>query len=704
MAAQSGKRGVSGSAAVKKKEEEEEEQQLPLQAVLIADSFNQRFFPISKDRPRVLLPLVNVAMIDYTLEFLTATGVQETFIFCCWFSNQIKEHLQKSRWCRPTSPNVLRVVTSDLYRSLGDVLRDIDAKSLMRSDFLLVYGDVISNINISKALEEHRMRRKLEKNVSVMTMIFKESSPGHRARCQEDDVIVAMDSNTQRVLHFQKTHGLKRFHFPMSIFQNSTQVEVRHDLLDCHISICSPQVAELFTDNFDFQTRDDFVHGILVTEETQGNQIHMHVTAEEYGARVSNLLMYEAVSSDIVRRWVYPLTPEVNFMDEESQNYTHCRHNIYRGVEVSLGHGSVLEENVVIGHRTVIGSNCYITNSTIGQNCSIGDNVILDGAHIWNDVHIQDNVEIKLSIVCDGVEVKKRVKLNPHCVLTAKVVVGPDIGLPEGTVISLHLPDVEEEEDEFSDDGGVNKEEKKAKFKGYNKAEVGSEGKGYVWKEIDLNEEEEDELRQNLWGLTLHSEEESESEQSVSSEQLDVRTTSPQLDDIKVFYNEVLGTLQRGEEENISCDNLVLEINSLKYAYNISLKEVMQVLSKVVLEFPLQQLETERANLYSTALVPLLRKWAPLFKNYIKRASDHLDFLWAIEDFFLEHETLWAAIAKVLMTFYQLEILAEEMILRWFSESKMSEKGRNLCKSPGLQKFIQWLEEAEEESSEGEEA
>ena len=26
-----------------------------------------------------------------------------------------------------------------------------------------------------------------------------------------------------------------------------------------------------------------------------------------------------------------------------------------------------------------------------------------------------------------------------------------------------------------------------------------------------------------------------------------------------VFQNEVLGTLQRGEEENISCDNLVLK-------------------------------------------------------------------------------------------------------------------------------------------------
>lgn len=63
---------------------------------------------------------------------------------------------RNSKWCRPTNSNVVRVVTSELYRSLGDVLRDVDAKSLVRSDFLLVTGDVVSNISIEAALEEHR--------------------------------------------------------------------------------------------------------------------------------------------------------------------------------------------------------------------------------------------------------------------------------------------------------------------------------------------------------------------------------------------------------------------------------------------------------------------------------------------------------------------------------------------------------------------
>ena len=61
----------------------------------------------------------------------------------------------------------------------------------------------------------YRLRRKLEKNVSVMTMIFKESSPSHPTRCREDNVVVAVDSATNQVLHFQKTQGLRRFSFPL---------------------------------------------------------------------------------------------------------------------------------------------------------------------------------------------------------------------------------------------------------------------------------------------------------------------------------------------------------------------------------------------------------------------------------------------------------------------------------------------------------
>lgn len=699
----SSKAGKQGRISDRRGAGDEDEEQ-PLQAVLVADSFNRRFFPVTKDQPRALLPLGNVAMIDYTLEFLTSTGVQETFIFCCWMAPKIKEHLLKSKWCRATSPNTVHIITSELYRSLGDVLRDVDAKSLVRSDFVLVYGDVVSNVDVSQALHEHRHRRKMEKNISVMTMVFKESSPGHRSRCEEDDMIVAIDSKTQRVLHYQKTQGLKKMQFPMNIFHStSDEFEIRHDLLDCHISICSPQVAELFTDNFDYQTRDDFVRGILVNEEILGNQIHMHATKDGYGVRVSNLLMYDSVSSDLVRRWVYPLTPEANFTDQEGRGCTYSRHNVYRGSGVSLGLGSQMEENVLIGYDTSIGANCHISNSVIGNNCTIGDDVILDHAYIWHNVHIASNVTINQSVVCDRVVVKEGVKLNKQCVLAYNVAIGPNITLPEGTVLSMHHPEEEEEDDDefLSDDAEVGQSRDKNKQKVFNPAEVGEEGKGYVWKTSSLDDTEDEELAHCLWGLVLNPDPESESEDSEPEGPDDPIIPSPEMDDVKVFQMEVLGTLQRGLEENIGCDNLVLEINSLKYAYNITLKEVMQILTRVVLDYPFQQQGPQlTTSQYVALLLPLLKKWAPVFKNYVKRAQDHLDCLSAFEEHFLEQDTHWAAMVKVLMNLYQLEILEEEMILHWFSKGATTDKSRQLRKNQGLQKFIQWLEEAEESSEE----
>ena len=48
-----------------------------LQAILLADSFQKSFRPVTWETPKVLLPLVNVPMLEYTIEFLAQNGVEE---------------------------------------------------------------------------------------------------------------------------------------------------------------------------------------------------------------------------------------------------------------------------------------------------------------------------------------------------------------------------------------------------------------------------------------------------------------------------------------------------------------------------------------------------------------------------------------------------------------------------------------------------
>lgn len=50
------------------------------------------------------------------------------------------------------------------------------------------------------------------------------------------------------------------------------------DLQDTHISICSLSVLSLFADNFDYQTRDDFIKGIMGQEEVSAAQASIFKT------------------------------------------------------------------------------------------------------------------------------------------------------------------------------------------------------------------------------------------------------------------------------------------------------------------------------------------------------------------------------------------------------------------------------------------
>lgn len=42
---------------------------------------------------------------------------------------------------------------------------------------------------------------------------------------------------------------------------------LRYDLLDCDVIVCAAMVPSLLTDNFDYQTIDDLIHGVLGNQE-----------------------------------------------------------------------------------------------------------------------------------------------------------------------------------------------------------------------------------------------------------------------------------------------------------------------------------------------------------------------------------------------------------------------------------------------------
>eukprot|EP00126_Sphaerothecum_destruens_P005930 Sdes_comp19120_c0_seq1m9831 len=404
-----------------------------LQAVVMADSFNERFLPITLEQPRALLPVLNVPLIEYTLEFLAAAGVQEVFVFSSAHSAKIQEHLNTSKYRKPSSPMSVNTIVSQECISVGDALREIDHQALIRSDFILLSGDVISNMKFEKILKLHMERRARDKR-AIMTMIFKKAQPGHRSRQIADDTLIAIENSTNQLLMYQKNVSKKAVDVKLGMFDEHQQIQLRYDLLDSYISICSPEVSVLFSDNFDFQDRTDFVKGIL-DDEVMGHRIYVHILENEYAARISNLKLYDAVSKDIISRWVYPYTPDNNIFTFSSCKYG--RNNIYLHQDVILARSAVVRDNVVIDAGTHVGEHTTISASVIGKNCKIGKNVSIEGSYFWGNVIIGDFCNIKNSILCDNVVLKENVTLQEGCIISYGCVLGPEICLSSNSMITL---------------------------------------------------------------------------------------------------------------------------------------------------------------------------------------------------------------------------------------------------------------------------
>lgn len=130
-----------------------------------------------------------------------------------------------------------------------------------------------------------------------MTLVFQETGIGYHGRCVQEDVILAIN-NANRVL-FHKKIGKTRerkINLPLEIFLDNKEVSLMHNLKDTHIAICSSSVLPLFSDNFDFQSKDDFVRGLLINEEILGSTIYSHILkSSQYGGAVTNWRMYQAL-------------------------------------------------------------------------------------------------------------------------------------------------------------------------------------------------------------------------------------------------------------------------------------------------------------------------------------------------------------------------------------------------------------------------
>ncbi|XP_050534764.1 translation initiation factor eIF-2B subunit epsilon [Daktulosphaira vitifoliae] len=619
------------------------EKQDILQAVVVTNFFHKKFWPAC-DKDSCLVPLVNKPLLYYTLDFLESSGIKDIILFCSSETDNIKGLVKNSRF------HLLDITytTSDTCRSLGDVLRHIDACALIRNDFILLEGNVVGKLSLLPLVKNFKNLRDKDKG-AVMTLIYQQVNVNN-------DQTLVLSSKTNRILFHNKKKT--KLYLPVELVLNES-VDIRQDLLETNIAICSTAVPPLFADNFDFQTLDDFIKGLLINEEILNSTLYAYINNEGYVNKVYDWPSYQNVSQDILSRWSYPQVPDV--IDKYNLRYG----NVYYGENLKLALTCKINKNSVIGSNSKLGSETSIYKSIIGKNCTIGNNVTIENSYLFNGTKVKDNCIIKFSVIGYNSIIGENNSITDGCILGSNVVIEPRKMIQQKRLIGYNI--------------GNNLEMLSAK--------------AFIYNDHDDSEEEEEEevtglvYRTHTLSINYSS---SENEDSVS-----IAGSLP--DDTSMFYSEVVDSLIRGFEDHVHCDNLILEINSSRYAYNINYREAnFQVIRAILTLNSAVELEALNQVRYYAQLQSKLNYFLPLLKNYIKNVDSCEDCLLAIEDTAKGEEMLNSVVVKVIHHLYETNILSEESILKWHEKDGNGVFGKTIREKTS--KLVKWLKEAEEET------
>lgn len=179
------------------------------------------------------------------------------------------------------------------------------------------------------------------------------------------------------------------------------------------------------------------------------------------------------------------------------------------------------------------------------------------------------------------------------------------------------------------------------------------------------------------------------------------------MDDDEAFLSEVVDSLVRGYEETIQNENLVLEVNSSKHAYNISIDDVYSTIAKALLSLP-DKLTTDRPSSfaeYSAIVEKAIARFAQFLLNYLKSEESRATFMKTMEKICVSNSIEYlndTVLAKILYKLYEIDALDEESILDWFQDfDETDARLRGLRTKPAMKQLALALEaESDDEDDE----
>lgn len=340
-------------------------------AVIMAGGFGTRLRPLTMNLPKPMVPVMNIPMMEHIVHLLKKHNFDEITSVLYFQPNVITDHFGDGSKFGMDMSYVKAVAD---YGTAGAVR---NAAEHLKSRFIVISGDVLTDFDLTKALEFHKKNKAMA--TVLLTRVDKPLQYG----------IVMTDDKGQ----------ITRF------LEKPSWGQVFSDTINTGIYILEPEVLDLIPYREEFDFSQDLFPAML-----QKNLPLFGYVAEGYWRDIGNLDEYQAGQYDC-------LSGKVNF--SFTQDDTINKNN-------KIAPTTIFKGNNDIGIGTTIGEDSVITNSIIGKNVKIGNGVKLTNVSIWDNVTIGDFAELNFDVICSNCNIGDRAFVSENVFIAENCKIGKD--------------------------------------------------------------------------------------------------------------------------------------------------------------------------------------------------------------------------------------------------------------------------------------
>jgi NDP-sugar pyrophosphorylase family protein len=350
-----------------------------MKALILAGGYATRLRPLSCEKPKLLFPIAGKPMLERTLDTLSRNNVSSIVLAVNYMADKLKKHFGSKH-------GKIRITYSLEPRPLGTGGPIKLAQKLLESEdtFLAMNGDILFEENLSRMLQVHK------KEKSIATIALHMVDDASRFGLVEVNDAMRVSSFVEKPKKQDPIQGL----------------------INAGIYLMSPAIFDYIPSGKKVSIERE-VFPILAEEE--------------------KLLGYELKGywTDIGKIKDY-LEANFSFLKMESPD----KPVVMRGAKVS--DRAILKPPCLVMNKTTVGDNAVIGPFTVaGEGSVVEEHAHVERSVLFSDVHIGKSSKVFSSIVGDGAEVSRDVRLE-ETVLGDRVTVSQSLKLAGGVRVCPH--------------------------------------------------------------------------------------------------------------------------------------------------------------------------------------------------------------------------------------------------------------------------